>query len=363
MDRRSFLTATAGAVVATGLGGPGAAHAAAALDPAALLEQRLATALLHPTAETAPASLSALRRQFAMASAEFASCQYLSLADRLPVLVTAVEHTTREHGTAATAALAAQVYQLTARVLGKLDVSAGLQPIAADRAARAAENSGDDLLLAAAREVVASAARRTHHPEQAQRISLAAVESLLHSGVRTAATWRAAGMLYCGAGYAAAVRGDQARSAEFYREAAATAERIDDEPGRTRLLAHVRSHQISAAHKLGDAVAALETARTVPFAALPTTERQARYLVDVAQAWAMFGNPDRAHTALLAAERLAPGEVRTRGAVRRLMGELLASPRAAAMPGIRALAARVHATQGRSAAVDANAAGGRVTTT
>lgn len=43
-------------------------------------------------------------------------------------------------------------------------------------------------------------------------------------------------------------------------------------------------------------------------------------------------NPDRAYQTLLAAERTAPGEVRTRNALRRLVGDLLASPKQAAMP-------------------------------
>ncbi|MGH3933468.1 MAG: hypothetical protein ACRDS1_00550 [Pseudonocardiaceae bacterium] len=39
----------------------------------------------------------------------------------------------------------------------------------------------------------------------------------------------------------------------------------------------------------------------------------------------------------------APGEVHTRNAVRLLVTDLMAAPRQAAMPGLPALAARVHA--------------------
>jgi hypothetical protein len=105
----------------------------------------------------------------------------------------------------------------------------------------------------------------------------------------------------------------------------------------------VISHQVSAAYLLGDAGTALAHAQSLPLAAIPTTERRARLLVDTAQAWARFDKPDRAYRTLLAAERAAPGEVRTRNAVRRLVGDLMASPKQATMPGLPALAHRVHA--------------------
>ncbi|MGH3770348.1 MAG: hypothetical protein ACRDRW_02940 [Pseudonocardiaceae bacterium] len=58
---------------------------------------------------------------------------------------------------------------------------------------------------------------------------------------------------------------------------------------------------------------------------------------------AQWDKPDRAYRTLLAAEHTAPGEVRTRNAVRRLVTDLMAAPRQAAMPGLPALAARIHA--------------------
>ncbi|WP_043721073.1 hypothetical protein [Kutzneria sp. 744] len=100
---------------------------------------------------------------------------------------------------------------------------------------------------------------------------------------------------------------------------------------------------MSGTYVLGDAGTALAHAQRLPLAAIPTTERRARLLVDTAQAWARFDKPDRAYQTLLAAERIAPGEVRTRNALRRLVGDLLASPKQAAMPSLSALARRVHA--------------------
>ncbi|HET9257769.1 MAG TPA: hypothetical protein VFO16_21575 [Pseudonocardiaceae bacterium] len=94
---------------------------------------------------------------------------------------------------------------------------------------------------------------------------------------------------------------------------------------------------------LGDAGAALAHARSLPLASVPTTERRVRLLVDVAQAWAQWDKPGQAYRTPLAAERAAPGEVRTRNAVRRLVTDLMAVPEQAAMPGLSALASRMHA--------------------
>ncbi len=100
---------------------------------------------------------------------------------------------------------------------------------------------------------------------------------------------------------------------------------------------------MSAAYLLGDAGTALAHAGSIPLTAIPTVERRARLLVDVAMSYAQWDKPDRAYRTLLAAERVAPGEVRTRNAVRRLVTDLMASSHHAAMPGLPALAIRVHA--------------------
>ncbi|MEU0373644.1 hypothetical protein ABZ070_25955 [Streptomyces sp. NPDC006283] len=102
----------------------------------------------------------------------------------------------------------------------------------------------------------------------------------------------------------------------------------------------VRLHQISVNHLLGDAGTAIEHARHVQPAALPTTERQARYWIDVARAFDQWGKPDRCYRALLAAEHAAPQEVR-RASVRTIAADLMQHDRA--LPGVRAFATRIQA--------------------
>jgi hypothetical protein len=79
-----------------------------------------------------------------------------------------------------------------------------------------------------------------------------------------------------------------------------------------------------------------------PPVSFPDTERRARFLVDVALSLAQFDKPAQAYRTLLAAEHAAPGEVRTRATVRRLVGDLMAHRNQAALPGLRDLAARTH---------------------
>ncbi|MGH8931990.1 MAG: helix-turn-helix domain-containing protein, partial [Egibacteraceae bacterium] len=201
----------------------------------------------------------------------------------------------------------------------------------------------DALTLAESERLVASVARRAGLYDRAQTLTLAAAAHLDTSGDRPEHL-EMYGMLHCSAGYAAARAGDRDGASDLLAEAEATAARFPYDRGRHQaLVANIVSHRVSAAYILGDAGTALAHARTLPLAAIPTTERQARLLVDVALAYAQWDKPDRAYRTLLAAERIAPGEVRTRNAARRLVTDLMASPRQAAMPGVAALATRVHA--------------------
>lgn len=65
-------------------------------------------------------------------------------------------------------------------------------------------------------------------------------------------------------------------------------------------------------------------------------------LVDQAMAWAQWGKPSQSYRTVLAAERMAAGEVRTRNTARRLVAELLNAKNQSAMRGLPQLAARIH---------------------
>lgn len=340
--RRAFLQLVA--LTGSSLALPSPGGAARGADPAQVLAGRLGDVLLGPPQPARPAPVAVLAKDLAGARREFTACSYLPLASRLPALIAAAEVTAADRLDAAASQMLAESYNLTTRALIKMEAS-GLEWLSADRAVHAARAGENALTLAESQRLVASVARRAGHHDRAQSLTLAAADQLEVRGPRPAPAHLAMyGTLYLSAAYAAARAGDRERAADLLTEANATARRLVDDPHRHRsLVANLVSHQVSAAYLLGDVGAALAHARTLPLAMIPTTERRARLLVDTAQAWARWDKPTHAYRALLAAERTAPGEVRTRTAARRLVVDLMAAPRQSTMPGLPALAHRVHA--------------------
>lgn len=75
---------------------------------------------------------------------------------------------------------------------------------------------------------------------------------------------------------------------------------------------------------------------------LPSLERRAQCLVDVARGYGQWGRTSEATKVLLAAERIAPEEVRVQPTVRSVVLELV-HQRRRRDPGLRRLAHRVGA--------------------
>lgn len=312
------------------------AASSAYLDPAAILADRLEHALTH-TIDTRPATLSAVHRILAHAREDFHASRYLSLADKLPTLISTAE--TIGTGDPARIDALAQTYNLVTRVLLKLP-KGGFEWVSADRALRAAQASENRLAHAEAQRLRGSALRRAGHHERAQALTLTAAETLDLGDNAPAEHLALYGDLLCSAGYAAARAGDRHRAADLLQEAGGTARRLARHPRRANALtANVISHQVSAAYLLGDPDLAVEHARRADLATFPSSERQGRLLVDLALAYTEWGKPRAAYRALAAAERVAPQEVRTRATVRGLVTTLLGS---ATIPGLEQLARRVH---------------------
>ncbi|WP_033290913.1 helix-turn-helix domain-containing protein [Amycolatopsis jejuensis] len=345
--RRAFLLAAGGSIVAAGapFGAPNAQAAnAIEVDSAAFLTRRLEGVLLTDSVAAArPVPIPTLQAVLAAAHADFRGCRYLELAARLPELITTAEATHRQTGDPVTAGTVARAYRLATRALIKLEAS-GLEWISADRALRAAAAAGDPLSLAEAQRLLGSACRRAGHHERARELTLTAADQLdLRGKAPDPRHLTLYGVLMCSAGYASARAGDHDRTADFLNEADTTAARLTDHPAEQRALtANVISHRVSADYVLGNAGSALNRAKAAQLGQFPDTERRARFLVDVALCFAQWNKPDRAYQALLTAERAAPGEVRTRATVRRLVTDLLHHPWQAALPGLRQLAARTH---------------------
>jgi hypothetical protein len=93
--------------------------------------------------------------------------------------------------------------------------------------------------------------------------------------------------------------------------------------------------------ELGDAGRVVEQARAIDPSRLPSLERRAHHLLDLAQGYGQWRKDHQALDALLHAERLAPQEVHQQPVVQRLVVELLHRERRTTKPQLRELATRV----------------------
>jgi transcriptional regulator with XRE-family HTH domain len=329
--RRSFLLAAGMAGTSLSMG---AGQAGVDVDPAAFLTRRLQDVLFANPAPAATISPAALHSALVAASTDFHNCHYVPLATRLPALITAAQG----HDV-----ILAQAYNLTTRTLIKLDTS-GLEWISTDRALRAADRAGDALTLVEAQRLMGSVCRRAGDHDRALALIMQATAQLDLRGRQPSVAHLARyGLLMCSAGYARARAGDRDGALELLGEATSTVGRLDRLPAQQHALrSNVLSHRVSSEYVLGNAGIALSQARQATVGSFPDTERRARFLVDVALSYAQFDKPEYAYRTLLAAERTAPGEVRTRATVRRLVGDLLSHRNQAALPGLREFANRTH---------------------
>jgi transcriptional regulator with XRE-family HTH domain len=339
--RRTFLMASG--ILGTALvARPGTADAAP-LDPAAVLTTRLESVLLgggQSVPHSRLVSAAMIHRGLAAAHSDFDRADYLALADTLPQITVAAESAAVRDGVGAQE-LVAQTYSLITRVLIKLPAS-GLEWISADRALRAATDTADPLVLAEAERMMASVCRRAGHHNRAQELVLAAADRLDLSGPDLDSRQLLLhGVLMCTAGYGAARAGNRELAHDLLTEATTTVDRLDHPKLQQRLRANVTSHQISASYVLGDPAAALRHARAAGPLTFATSEREGRFLVDVALTYQALDKPGPAYNALCEAELRAPGEVRTRSTARSLVLDLL-NQRGTTLPGIRELAIRTH---------------------
>ncbi|MFF4927125.1 helix-turn-helix domain-containing protein [Kitasatospora sp. NPDC001261] len=330
--RRPFLTLAAAALAAP-VAGLQVARAEAP-SPLSGLEDllvygpgRIPAPLSEPTLRSVDASLTSSRQ-------EFRSARYDVLAQALPGRIVAADLV----GTAEERARnVARFYNVAARLSIKIGDN-NLVAVTSDRALTAARLGGDPLITAEARRMVSSSWRRQGSLARATDIVVLAAEDLLtDASVAEAARLAARGDLYATAAYTAAKSGDRSYAHALIREANDSATAAGRTSGRADGVQGVALHELSVHYELGDAGRAIELARTIDPAALPTAERQARFFTDVARAFDQWGKYEQCYRALLAAEETAPQEVR-RGAVRDLAVGLLRYDRQ--LPGVRDFAAR-----------------------
>jgi transcriptional regulator with XRE-family HTH domain len=339
--RRELLAAAAGLAGAAVLSRSGVARADSPADLTGGLQD-----LLYGGATAEPVPVPALRAATIRARGDFQAARYDRLTGTLPRLIaTAVATRDCADGDerAAASTLLADSYIAAANLMIKLNDD----PLAwtmADRALQAAQ-AGDDLLtLADARRALATVMRRTGRRARASDLLISAARDIEPRGRATPGQLSMYGTLLEVAAYTAAVDGSRSAATELIGEAQAAATRL--EPGANYRFtafgpANVALYQVSIAQVLGDSGTAIELAKTVRPATIPTAERQGRYWIDVARAYHQWGKPEPCYRALLSAERAAPAEVRYRPPVHRITEDLLRADRRHTLTGLPGFARRI----------------------
>ncbi|WP_420710837.1 helix-turn-helix domain-containing protein [Streptomyces sp. MUSC 125] len=198
--------------------------------------------------------------------------------------------------------------------------------IAVDRAVVAAERANDPLLMAAGEfrlSIVFLGARHFEQAAQASGSAADALRPLADSGQAEAVALRGALTLQRAVAAARLNLADEAYG--YLRDARAMAEQVGDgrndyntEFGPT----NVGLHEVAVAVDLGDAGVALRAAQSVDASGL-SSERQTRFQIDVARAYAQRRQVADAVSALVKARGLSSEMVRSLPMVKQLVADLL----------------------------------------
>jgi transcriptional regulator with XRE-family HTH domain len=274
------------------------------------------------------------------------AARYEELGELLPTLISDCEEATRRlHGGERQAAflVLAKVYQATAAAMSKLrDLETAW--VAGERSVTAAERGEDPLLAAAGAFRIAHALLSSSRTPEALRTALsaaAALEPHVPSGSpQLVALWGALNQV----GAVIATRaGEEETARECLRKAEEAAERLpsDRNDFHTEFSrANVALHAVAIAVDLGNAGEALRRAAGLDTTKL-STERRARFLLDVARAYAQRRKAADTVRTLEEAEALTPEQIRSHPMVREMVRDLLRQERRTVNPGLRALAQRV----------------------
>ncbi|WP_367185087.1 transcriptional regulator [Trebonia sp.] len=296
----------------------------------------------------APAKqMEALRRQHADVWELVHASRYAELAPLLAALIPGLETATRtaddDQVRNEARDLLADTYQATAAMMVKIG-EADAAWIAADRAGFCAEEAGSPLAVAAAMFRMAHVFLAVGRGDQAHHIAAStasALEPMITSQAEPGVL-----SLYGALHLVLAVAASRDNRRSQAREHLETARTIAGQLGQDRDdygtefgPTNVAIHAVSIAVELGDAGQAIELGQQVNPASL-SPERQARYLLDLAQAHAMRRQIGEALHALQEAERIAPEETRVHYVGRAVTRELLQLSGLRPRPELRDLAER-----------------------
>lgn len=237
----------------------------------------------------------------------------------------------------------AEAYQVAAAMLVKVgDVGAGW--IAADRAIAVGERCGDPCLVMAGQLRMGHTFVNCHEDDLALHVLRQAVQV-----AKTLGPDAAPGLVSLTGACALllavleARRGNAEEARRHLKVAAGLAKRLEDgrdDYGTEFGPTNVGLHEVAVEVELGNAAEALRIAKRVDSSVL-SSERRARYLIDLARAHVQRKDAPAAVAALTEAEGIAPGELADSRLVREVMGDLEHLAKGHLIPGLRPLKRRV----------------------
>jgi tetratricopeptide (TPR) repeat protein len=207
--------------------------------------------------------------------------------------------------------LLALSYQAAASVLGKAG-ELDMAWIAAERGMNAAEAADSPAVRGSLIRSVAFTLLSAGRFQPAMRLVESGAAYLESEIAGDSTTISVYGMLFLAGSMAAARFGDSRRTADYLNEANNAAQRLGKDANHLWTAfgpTNVAIHRVNTAAELGDIQTVLDSGLTLNTDAVPH-ERRARYLLDVARAYSLVGNRDDALGALIAAERIAPEQIR-----------------------------------------------------
>ncbi len=285
--------------------------------------------------------LDALRRSCAAAWPMVHGSRYGELAPLLSRLISDLELAIRRNPEADEARrLLVDSYQAAAAALAKTgDGDAAW--IAADRAVLMSETIGSPIALAASLFRMAHVFLSLGLIQQTQKVAFSAVSALepridSDSDVETLSLYGAFHLVLAVAASRENERTQAHKHIETAREIAARVGGGHNAFGTEFGPINVALHAVSVAVELGDAGQAIELSKEIDPSAL-SPERQARYLIDLASAYAMRRQIGDALHCLMEAESLTPEQTRTHPLARSVARDLLQLSGGRVRPELREL--------------------------
>jgi hypothetical protein len=276
--------------------------------------------LYHPAGT--PTGIPQLLSALTAARADFQATRYSALNAKLASLsanAAATRDATAGRARDSASAILSRAYCLVSELATK-QAKVGNAWVASDRALGYARASGDPISIAEAATRLSVAMRQDEQFSEATNL-LTSTALTLQPDLNDRRALSAYGSVLLVAAYTEAQAGNRANVTTLMQEAEDAARRMG-EPITDFSTEQCQLYRISTHTALGDAVA-LDYARYLNAAALPTTERKSRYWTDVARAWNMVGNPAQTLAALEASEEVSGEDVR-RPSMQKLATELLA---------------------------------------